>query len=245
VSPRAYDPSVSGIEIRKKVLVVDDERDIAKVLEHVLTGEGLSVSTVADGKAAVEAVQREKPDLVILDLMLPEMSGLEVLKVLRNGDATRMIPVMLLTARREEVDRLLGFELGADDYVTKPFSPREVALRARALLKRAASGTTPKTGSLRAGPIELDLASHEVRVDGNNLDLTITEFRLLADLLQSRGRVRSRATLLSEVWGYDSEVMSRTVDTHVRRVRSKLGPACEWLETIRGVGYRIRDPKRG
>ncbi len=231
--------------MRSLILVVDDEKDIAELLQHVLVAEGFQVVIAHDGRAALDATLRQKPDLVILDLMLPELSGIEVLKALRGQDATRMIPVMLLTARRDEIDRLLGFELGADDYVTKPFSPREVLLRTRALLKRAANGTTPKTGTLRSGPIEVDLATHEARVDGKLLHLTITEFRLLADLIQARGRVRSRDVLLSEVWGYDSEVMSRTVDTHIRRVRAKLGEAADWLETIRGVGYRIRDPNRG
>jgi DNA-binding response OmpR family regulator len=229
--------------MRANILVVDDEKDIAELLQHVLVAEGFRVAVAYDGKSALDTVLRERPDLVILDLMLPEMSGLDVLKALRGNDATRMIPVMLLTARRDEIDRLLGFELGADDYVTKPFSPREVLLRTRALLKRAAQGTTPKSGTLRAGPIEVDLATHEAKVDGKVLHLTITEFRLLADLLQVRGRVRTRDILLSEVWGYDSEVMSRTVDTHVRRVRAKLGSAAGWLETIRGVGYRVRDPR--
>ena len=227
----------------ESILVVDDEKDIAEILGHVLLAEGFRVRTVLDGQDAVQAARRETPDLVILDLMLPGLPGLDVLKELRKSETTRSVPVMLLTARTGEIDRVLGFELGADDYVTKPFSPREVVLRARALLKRATAPDSGK-GTLRAGPIEADLELHEVKVAGKAVQLTITEFRLLANLLSARGRVRSRATLLADVWGYDAEVMSRTVDTHMRRLREKLGPAASWIETIRGVGYRIQDPSR-
>jgi two-component system phosphate regulon response regulator PhoB len=224
------------------ILVVDDERDIAGAIEHVLRKEGFRVLVASDGKAALEFARRERPELVILDLMLPEISGLEVLKLLKADASTRGIPVILLTARTDEIDRVLGFELGADDYVTKPFSVRELVLRVRAVIKRGGGAAETEPKVLRAGPIELDLESHAAEVDDRPIPLTITEFRLLADLVRAKGRVRSRAVLLSEVWGYDSEVMSRTVDTHVRRLRTKLGPAAGWLGTIRGVGYRLEEP---
>jgi two-component system phosphate regulon response regulator PhoB len=155
--------------------------------------------------------------------------------------------VILLTARREEIDRVLAFELGADDYVTKPFSPREIVLRVRAVLRRGSSVPAPGGGAevIRVGPLELDPENYVVRVEGTPLTLTVTEFRLLQDLLNARGRVRTRERLLADVWGYDSEVLSRTVDTHVRRLRDKLGGAADWLETVRGVGYRIRQPDHG
>ncbi len=178
--------------------------------------------------------------------MLPDLTGIEVLKTLRAEVASQGIPVILLTARGEEVDRLLSFELGADDYVTKPFSVREIILRVRAVLKRALARRNEAARwagqVLAVGPFEMDLADHRVKVAGRPVDLTITEFKLLADLIRARGRVRSRDALLSEVWGYDAEVMSRTVDTHMRRLREKLGPAGSWLRTVRGVGYRVQDP---
>jgi two-component system phosphate regulon response regulator PhoB len=177
--------------------------------------------------------------------MLPQLSGIEVLKEMRARAETRMVPVIMLTARREEIDRVLGLELGADDYVTKPFSARELVLRIRGLLKRGERQVDPKEGALRLGPIEIHAADHRAVVDGKALSLTLTEFRLLEDLVRAKGRVRTRETLLSEVWGYDSEVLSRTVDTHVRRLRSKLRSASDWLVTVRGVGYRIQDPAAG
>jgi two-component system phosphate regulon response regulator PhoB len=227
------------------ILVVDDEPDIVEALAHSLGREGFRVLAAANGKQALESARMHAPDLVLLDWMLPEMSGMEVLKLLRATPASASVPVILLTARREEIDRVLAFELGADDYVTKPFSPREMVLRIRAVLRRAHGGATPaKPGELViAGPIELDAENYTARVDGTVLTLTVTEFRLLSDLLRARGRVRTRDRLLSEVWGYDSDVLSRTVDTHVRRLRDKLGPAARWLETVRGVGYRIREPE--
>ncbi len=226
------------------VLVVDDESDIVSVLEHVLSQEGYRVLSASDGVAALEIARREGPDLILLDWMLPEVSGVEVLKMLRAAEATARVPVILLTARREEIDRVLAFELGADDYVTKPFSPREVVLRTRAVLRRRASGAPPVASRLiRVGPIQLDPETYRAWVGADPITLTITEFRLLADLIQAKGRVRTRDRLLTDVWGYDAEVLSRTVDTHVRRLRDKLGPAAPWLETVRGVGYRIREPE--
>jgi two-component system phosphate regulon response regulator PhoB len=225
------------------ILVVDDESDIVDVLAHVLTREGFSVVSAMDGRAAVELARSRTPDLVLLDWMLPEMSGMEVMKFLRADQKTRTIPVILVTARREEIDRVLAFELGADDYVMKPFSPREVVLRVRAVLRRRAVASHADGGTLAAGPIRIDLGTYHAWVGETPVVLTVTEFKLLADLIQARGRVRTRDWLLSEVWGYKAEVLSRTVDTHVRRLRDKLGPAAAWIETVRGVGYRIRDPE--
>jgi len=222
------------------ILVVDDEQDILTLVAYHLRPEGYRVLAAADGKTAVDLALNEKPDLIVLDLMLPEMSGMEVLKVLRGNDATRKTPVILLTARKDEIDRVLGLELGADDYVTKPFSPRELVLRVRLLLKRTSAAPEPGAKRLRYGPFEIDLENHRARVDGQLLDLTLTEFRLLTDLVRARGRVRSRDSLLGEVWGYNNEVMSRTVDTHIRRLRQKLGPAAPRLGTLRGVGYRLQ-----
>ena len=227
----------------ESILVVDDEKDLVDLLDYNLRQAGFRVTTALNGKAAVDLARRDKPHLVLLDLNLPDLSGTEVLKLLRGDPGTRAIPVILLTARNDEIDRLIGFELGADDYVTKPFSVRELILRVRAVIKRGgASAEKWREGDAQvhsAGPIEVDMAAHRVSVEGKAVELTITEFRLLADLVRARGRVRSRDALLSEVWGYDAEVMSRTVDTHVRRLREKLGPASQWLETVRGVGYRI------
>ena len=225
------------------VLVVEDEPDIAELLQYVLTQEGFRVELAPDGRTALESARRLHPSLVVLDLMLPEVTGMEVLKALKGQPETKAARVILLTAKKDELDRVLGFELGADDYVTKPFSPRELVLRAKAVLKR---GTEPEhldAARIRSGPIEVDLENHVASIQGKTLRLTLTEFRLLADLVRARGRVRSREALLAEVWGYDSEVLSRTVDTHVRRLRHKLGPAASaWLVTVRGVGYRVQEP---
>jgi two-component system phosphate regulon response regulator PhoB len=224
------------------VLVVEDEPDIAELLQYVLTQEGFHVETAPDGRTALERARHVHPSLVVLDLMLPEVPGMEVLKALKGAPETRGARVILLTAKKDELDRVLGFELGADDYVTKPFSPRELVLRAKAVLKRGADVPAAESGRIRSGPIEVDLENHVVLLQGKALRLTLTEFRLLADLVRARGRVRSREALLAEVWGYDSEVLSRTVDTHVRRLRHKLGPASAWLVTVRGVGYRVQEP---
>ena len=228
------------------VLVVEDDLDIATMIEHHLTKEHYRSTVVHSGRDGLDSLHSAPPDAVLLDLMLPDMSGLELLKQLRRAPETQRIPVVVLTAKKDEVDRILGFELGADDYVTKPFSPRELVLRIRAVLQRTdgelSASPTNSDGRLEVGPISIDLAQHRVEVDGEPIELTLTEFKLLQELVRARGRVRSREGLLSEVWGYDSEVLSRTVDTHVRRLRSKLGPAARWLSTVRGLGYRIQSP---
>ncbi len=227
-----------------RVVVVEDEPDIATILETTLRQEGFHVGVAYDGQTALDALEQQPADLVLLDLQLPDMSGLDLLKLLRRSARHDALRVIVLTAKAGEFDRILGLELGADDYVTKPFSLRELVLRIRSVLQRGAPGE-PKSGEpslLHAGPIEVDLENHEARVGAAELKLTLTEFRLLAELVRAGGRVRSRDRLLSDVWGYDAEVMSRTVDTHVRRLRSKLGAAAAWLDTVRGVGYRILDP---
>jgi DNA-binding response OmpR family regulator len=176
----------------------------------------------------------------VLDLMLPKMSGLEVCRVLRSDSLTRQIPIMMLTAKGEEVDRIVGLEFGADDYVTKPFSPREVVLRITAILRRGTTAPTVKT--LAIGDIVIDPDRHHVRVGERGIDLTALEFKLLSTLMQRRGRVQARDRLLNDVWGYESLIDTRTVDTHVRRLREKLGKRAELIETVRGFGYRFRDP---
>jgi two-component system phosphate regulon response regulator PhoB len=225
------------------VLAIEDDQDILSILEYHLRREPYRVLAARDGSSGLQVAQSARPDLILLDLMLPELSGLEVLKRLRAHDRTRSIPVIILTARTDETDRVLGFELGADDYVTKPFSPRELILRVRSVLRRHEAEEAGQPARMQVGPIELDRENHQVRVDGHRVGLTITEFRLLADLLRARGRVRTRESLLEEIWGYHSEVVSRTIDTHVRRLRHKLGTAAPWLRTVRGVGYRIQDPR--
>jgi len=228
------------------VLIVDDEKDILDVVEFNLTQSGFSVHVAPDGKTAVDLARKHRPDLILLDLMLPDFSGTEVLRVLKSDPSTKEVPIIFLTARGEEVDRVVGFELGANDYVTKPFSVRELVLRVKAVLRRS-HGDPPAprgagTGSIHVGPIELDPAEYRVRVGGREVDLTLTEFKLLSELVRANGRLKTRGSLLSEVWGYDSEVMSRTVDTHIKRLREKLGEASSWLQTVRGVGYRLQDP---
>jgi len=227
-----------------KILVVEDDADIRYLLEHLLRKEGHAVDAAPDGTAGLERIRAGRPDLVVLDLMLPGFSGFEVMRRVRADTSLPQPRFLLLTAKKDEVDRVLGFELGADDYVTKPFSTRELTLRVQAILRRGPDDA-PAADRLRLGPIELDLDNHVAQVDDRPIHLTLTEFRLLADLMRARGRVRSREALLSELWGYDSDVLSRTVDTHVRRLRDKLGPAADWIGTVRGVGYRIQDPSEG
>ncbi len=229
-----------------RVLVVEDERDIAALVAYHLTKEGYQVRTAAGGSEALEAVSEERPDLVILDVMLPGFSGLEVLQEIRRRPELEDLPVVMLTARREEIDRITGFELGADDYVTKPFSPQELVLRVGAVLRRAqAPPVAGASRTLRAGPIAVDLNAMRVEVDGAEVRLTPTEYRLLVSLMERRGRVQSRDQLLRAAWDIHVRIETRTVDMHVQRLRSKLGPAGHLIETVRGFGYRFRDRDEG
>jgi DNA-binding response OmpR family regulator len=226
--------------MQHKIMVVDDEADVIDMLVINLRAAGFQVITVADGATALAKARNKAPSLIILDLMLPKMPGLEICKVLKSDAATRHIPVIMLTAKAEEVDKIVGLELGADDYVTKPFSPRELILRINRSLRR---GKDKVVGveKLTIGDLALDHTRHEVLVKGKPVELTATEFRLLALLMERRGRVQGRDSLLNDVWGYESVIDTRTVDTHVRRLREKLGPLAAYIETIRGVGYRISE----
>ena len=224
--------------MKPKILVVDDEPDALEVLGFKLREAGYTPVFAKDGARALAAVRDERPALVVLDLMLPEVDGLEVCKLLRRDPATASIPILMLTARAAEMDRIVGLELGADDYVTKPFSPRELVLRIKKLLARAQQADDP-TAHLRIGPLDIDAARHIALVKGEPLTLTATEFKLLDLLARRRGRVQTRDRLLQDVWGYENPIDTRTVDTHMRRLREKLGPAAHYIETVRGVGYRF------
>lgn len=224
----------------KRILVVDDEPDVLELVRINLVREGFSVDTAETAAEAFDKIEKRRPGLVVLDLMLPDMSGTEVCRRLRAQPETAEIPVVMLTARSEEVDRVVGFELGADDYVTKPFSSRELALRVKAVLRRSETGvTTPKL--LESGVLSLDLDRHRCTVSNREIELTPKEFDLLASLMQRRGRVQSRERLLDECWGSDIMVTHRTVDTHMKRLREKLGAASDCIDTVRGVGYRFVD----
>lgn len=222
-----------------RIALVEDEPDIAEVLRFNLAKAGFEVDVIPRGDLALDEVRRRPPQLILLDLMLPGLDGLEVTRALKRDPATARIPLVMLTAKAEEVDRIVGLELGADDYIPKPFSPREVVLRIRAVLRRHA-GEPEAEARLEAGGIVLDTAAHRSEVNGVEIPLTATEFRLLRILMERRGRVQSRARLLADVWGYAEDVDSRTVDTHVRRLRRKLGPEADRLETVIGVGYRLQ-----
>ncbi len=206
---------------------------------------GFDVATAEDGPTALSSARENPPALLVLDLMLPGMSGLEVCRALKREPATASIPIIMLTARAEEVDRIVGFELGADDYITKPFSPRELVLRIQSILRRAArpsAAAAAEEDQLRLGMIAIDRARCEVLIKKKRIELTATELKLLTTLIERRGRVQSRDTLLNDVWGYESVIDTRTVDTHIRRLREKLGPAADYIETIRGFGYRMVEP---
>jgi two-component system phosphate regulon response regulator PhoB len=223
-----------------RILLVEDEPDIAEVLRYNLEKEGFDVDLEERGDAALEKLRREPPDLLLLDLMLPGLDGLEVARILQRDARTRSLPLIMLTAKGEEVDRIVGLELGADDYITKPFSPREVVLRAKAVLRRSQGAARPEGEMLSVGKLRLDVEGHRLEVDGEEISLTATEFRLLKLLMERAERVQTRGQLLSDVWGYAEDIDSRTVDTHVRRLRRKLGAAAEQIETVIGVGYRLR-----
>jgi two-component system phosphate regulon response regulator PhoB len=229
------------------VLIVDDELDLARLIEFNLKAAGLETSHAADGESALRAAQQRVPDLVLLDLMLPGVNGTEVCRQLKRNPKTRHVPVIMLTAKGEELDRVVGFELGADDYVTKPFSVRELVLRCQAVLRRngpqaATESTEGKPERRRVGGVEIDTGAHRAFVDGEEVVLTALEFRLLQHFMERLGRVQTREQLLEDVWQMSSELETRTVDTHVKRLREKLGSARDTIETVRGVGYRMAAP---
>ncbi len=223
----------------RNILIIEDESDVADLLTLNLRKAGFRISTAADGASGLQKARDDRPDFIVLDLMLPKMLGLEVCRILKSDTATRHIPILMLTAKAEEIDRIVGLEFGADDYVTKPFSPREVVLRIKAILRRAEGGAEDER--LSAGSIVIDPARHEVSVHGKRVNLTSLEFKLLRTLMQRRGRVQARDRLLNDVWGYESVIDTRTVDTHVRRLRKKLGKAADAIESVRGFGYRLRE----
>ncbi|RMG43420.1 MAG: DNA-binding response regulator [Acidobacteria bacterium] len=228
-------------EAVQTVAVVEDDPDIAAILEHHLSRGGFRVVRYARGDTALAALRRQPPDLLLLDLMLPGLDGLELFRMLRRDPATAELPVVMLTARTDETDRVVGLELGADDYITKPFSPREVVLRVRAVLRRRAAAPAAEAPStLDFGDLRIFPEAHRVEVGGGEVPLTATEFKLLLFLARRAGRVQPREELLTQVWGYTPGVDSRTVDTHIRRLRRKLGAAAGRIETVVGVGYRFR-----
>jgi two-component system phosphate regulon response regulator PhoB len=244
-----------------RALVVEDDPDIQELLQLHLSREGFHVEVVGRGDEALAAIRRHRPDVVILDVMLPDCSGNDICRDLRRGPATASLPILMLTARSEEIDRVVGFELGADDYVTKPFSPRELVLRIRAVLRRERAKGEPKPPSatehgplwrrelaeggslpvIERGPLRLDPERHRCTVDQRDVALTAKEFALLGVLMARPGRVMTREQLIDTVWGRDITVTVRTVDTHMKRLREKLGPAGDLIDTVRGVGYRFAD----
>ncbi len=224
----------------ERILVVDDEADIVALVTYHLAKAGYRVSTARNGADALAAARVERPALVVLDLMLPGLSGYEVLEQLRASETTRDVAVLMLTARREEPDRIRGLSLGADDYLTKPFSPQELVLRVGAILRRLHAPSSGSADVVTAGPLEIHRGEHRVTVDGRGVELTPTEYKLLLLLVERRGRVQGRAQLLESVWDAAPDIQTRTVDMHVQRLRAKLGPAGELIETVRGFGYRLR-----
>ena len=226
--------------MKQRILAIDDEPDALALITTNLTGAGFTVSTAENGSEALRKAQNSPPDLILLDLMLPEIDGLELCKLFRRDPVLKDVPIIILTAKSTELDRVLGLELGADDYVTKPFSPRELVLRIKSMLRRRQVAQTDDE-HITIGSLIVDIPRHAVTIQNKTLDLTVTEFKLLCLLVQRRGRVLSREQLLRDVWEYDAVIDSRTVDTHVGRLRDKLGPVARHLETVRGVGYRFAD----
>jgi two-component system phosphate regulon response regulator PhoB len=227
-----------------RILVVDDEPDITALVAYHMAKAGFRVSTAGNGSDALKAAREERPDIVILDLMLPGISGYDILAELRKQEETREVGVILLTAKREEPDRIRGLSLGADDYLTKPFSPQELSLRVSGLLRRLGSPAVSAGSTLTAGPLVIDRSAHRAAVDGQELSLTATEYKLLLTLVERRGRVQSRPQLLEIVWEAQPDIQTRTVDMHVQRLRTKLGDVGKLIETVRGFGYRFRGSER-
>ncbi|HEX9603265.1 MAG TPA: response regulator transcription factor [Myxococcales bacterium] len=226
-----------------QVLIVDDERDLVRLLEFNLQQAGFETAAAYTGVEALEKVRQRVPDLLVLDLMLPDIPGTEVCRQIKASQRTRHVPVLMLTARTDEVDRVVGFEVGADDFVTKPFSVRELVLRIRAILRRGGSADTDQERE-QVGPIRVDPAAHRAYVEGEEIALTALEFKLLTTFMSRLGRVQTREALLQDVWGVSSDLQTRTVDTHVKRLREKLGAGRDLIETVRGIGYRMVEPER-
>jgi two-component system, OmpR family, phosphate regulon response regulator PhoB len=225
-----------------KVVVVEDERDIVEVLEFNLRAEGYEVSSATSGREGLALVENTRPDLLIVDLMLPDISGNEICRAVRASSQGKQMPILILSARGEEIDRVVGFELGADDYVTKPFSVRELMLRVRALVRRSHTGSKKQPDeSIVFGPLRIDRQAHRLWVNGEEITLTALEFKLLVTLFERRNRVQTRVGLLEHVWGIHAHISTRTVDAHVKRLREKLGDARDYVETVRGVGYRFKE----
>jgi len=222
----------------QKILVVEDEKDLAELITFNLEREGYQTTLAYDGVAGLDAAGRVRPDLIILDLMLPGLLGTEVCKMLKGSGKTAGIPVLMLTAKGEEIDKVVGFEVGAEDYVVKPFSTRELLLRVKALLRRVAMSSTPDA-VIKVGPVTIDSERHLVSVNGSEVAFTMTEFKLLLTLVQRLGRLQSREVLLRDVWGYNFVEDTRTVDTHITRLRTKMGEAGEMIKTVRGFGYKM------
>ena len=223
-----------------RILVIEDESDLQQVLDYNLGQAGHQVLAALRAQDGLRLAREHHPDLVVLDLMLPDLAGTEVCKILKRDPKTRDIPVLMLTAKGEEIDRVLGFELGADDYVVKPFSVRELLLRIQAILRRG-RGDEPEKPVADFGVLRMDRTAHRAWVEDGEIELTALEFKLLVTLYERRNRVQTRAVLLDEVWGIEAELTTRTVDTHVKRLREKLGVARDYIETVRGVGYRFKE----
>ena len=221
------------------ILIVEDEEDIAGLIAHHMQGAGFNIMVAYNGAAAFKEISKQLPDLILLDLMLPDIDGIEVCKMLKQKPGTRDIPIIMVTAKAEEVDRIVGLELGADDYVVKPFNTRELVLRVKGVLKRI-KAPVEEQKALSHGELTLDMDAHRVTLQGREIELTLTEFKLLRELLLNKGRVRSREVLLNNVWGYTFEGYDRTVDTHVQRLRRKLKDYGEIIETVRGIGYMVK-----
>ncbi|HEY6909907.1 MAG TPA: response regulator [Myxococcales bacterium] len=230
-------------ESHSRILIVEDEKDIVQVLEFALRQAGFDPVAARDAGEAFARIREKTPDAVLLDVMLPGMPGTEICRQLKSNPRTSAVPVIMLTARGEELDRVEGFELGADDYITKPFSVREVVLRVKAVLRRGAQGEAPLRD--RIGPLLLDREAHRAFVDGKEVELTALEFKLLETFVARLGRVQTREQLLRDVWEMNAELQTRTVDTHVKRLREKLGSGRDLIETVRGLGYRMSDPAEG
>jgi two-component system phosphate regulon response regulator PhoB len=221
------------------IIVIEDEVDLQSVLEYNLKQAGYSVTLAGRGQDGLRLAQQHVPDLILLDLMLPDISGMDVCRTLKSQAATKGVPIIMVTARGEEIDRVVGFEIGADDYVVKPFSVRELLLRISAILRRNRSEVTDSAQNVDFGRLRIDRSAHRIWVDGTEIELTALEFRLLVTLYDRKNRVQSRSTLLDDVWGIQADITTRTVDTHVKRLREKLEGARDYIETVRGVGYRF------